>query len=171
MVHLYQQPCEHGEVVYCLLCEKRAEVGWQARRKRVKWIGETALPPNIFYGTVGSGILQQPDRRVWNELSNDTNVLCFEVGPFVLSNVFDTVMIRGISGYCGVLSRENQVNHAAMAAAAYAKTLLQEMQPVQKPCDKANAAAAVAMNNQPGNTLNAGSTSYGDSTLLGSNSK
>jgi nucleoside phosphorylase len=83
----------------------------------------------VHYGLIASGNQLMKDASIRDKLSKEKDVLCFEMEAAGLMNQFPCLVVRGICDYSD--SHKNKVwqGHAAMAAAAYAKDLLNLMVP------------------------------------------
>ena len=85
--------------------------------------------PVIHYGLIASGGQLMQDATIRDELTNETNVLCFEMEAAGVINQFPFLVIRGICDYADSHKNETWQGYAAMTAAAYAKRLLSEVAP------------------------------------------
>lgn len=101
----------------CDACDKK-EI---AREKRPD------CDPFIHYGTIASGDMVIKDPQTRDLLAQDC--LCFETEAAGLMNDFPCLVIRGICDYCDSHKNDEWQNYAAATAAAYAKELLQVIDP------------------------------------------
>ncbi|WDK22134.1 hypothetical protein CGRA01v4_13424 [Colletotrichum graminicola] len=83
--------------------------------------------PAIHYGLVASANQLMKDARVRDKLAEENDVLCFEMGAAGLMNHFPCLVIRGICDYSDSHKNKEWQDFAAMAAAAYAKDLLNQI--------------------------------------------
>lgn len=78
----------------------------------------------VYYGTVASGTSHIFDTFTRDKLVANNDVLCFENEAAGLTDRFRYLAIRGISEYSDSHGTEEWQRFAAMAAAAFAKSLL-----------------------------------------------
>lgn len=78
----------------------------------------------IHYGLIASGNQLMKDALVRDKLSKEKDVLCFEMEAAGLMNQFPCLVVRGICDYSDSHKNKAWQGYAAMAAAAYAKDLL-----------------------------------------------
>ncbi|KAJ5364898.1 uncharacterized protein N7496_010611 [Penicillium cataractarum] len=83
--------------------------------------------PAIHYGLIASANQLMKNALIRDELAREKNVLCFETEAAGLMNNFPCLVIRGICDYADSHKNEEWQGYAAMAAAAYAKDLLQRI--------------------------------------------
>lgn len=85
--------------------------------------------PAIHYGLIASANQLMKDAYLRDHLAEQMDVLCFEMEAAGLMNNFPCLVIRGICDYAD--SHKNKVwqGYAAMTAAAYAKDLLNQIDP------------------------------------------
>ncbi|KAK1579135.1 LOW QUALITY PROTEIN: uncharacterized protein LY79DRAFT_593036 [Colletotrichum navitas] len=83
--------------------------------------------PAIHYGLVASANQLMKDARVRDKLAEENYVLCFEMEAAGLMNHFPCLVIRGICDYSDSHKNKEWQGFAAMAAAAYAKDLLNQI--------------------------------------------
>ncbi|EFY95807.2 ankyrin repeat-containing protein [Metarhizium robertsii ARSEF 23] len=102
----------------CDACDKTMEI---ARKERPD------CDPFIHYGTIASGNMVIKDPQTRDLLAQDC--LCFETEAAGLMNDFPCLVIRGICDYCDSHKNDEWQNYAAATAAAYAKELLQVIDP------------------------------------------
>lgn len=84
--------------------------------------------PTIHYGLIASANQVMRDALVRDRLANE-GVLCFEMEAAGLMNTFPCLVIRGICDYSDSHKNKDWQGYAAMMAAAYAKDLLQHVEP------------------------------------------
>ncbi|KAJ4248104.1 hypothetical protein NW762_012874 [Fusarium torreyae] len=103
----------------CSLCDKAMTV------KR------TPRDMLVHYGLIASGDKLIKDATSRNKLNKDLGggVLCIEMEAAGLINQFPCVVIRGICDYADSHKNKDWQEHAAVIAAAFAKELLQYVQP------------------------------------------
>ncbi|KAL7799753.1 nucleoside phosphorylase domain-containing protein [Trichoderma ceciliae] len=97
---------------------------WILRSKR-----EDEDDPAIHYGLVASGNSLMRDAFFRDRLGVANDVLCFEMEAAGLMNHFPCLAIRGICDYSDSHTNRNWQGYASMTAAAFAKDLLQVIQP------------------------------------------
>ncbi|KAF4335972.1 ankyrin repeat-containing protein, partial [Fusarium beomiforme] len=85
--------------------------------------------PAIHYGLIASADQLMKDALARDRLSEEKDVLCFEMEAAGLMNHFPCLVIRGICDYSDSHKNKEWQGYAAMAAAAYAKDLLYEIFP------------------------------------------
>ncbi|KAF3290930.1 hypothetical protein TWF970_000188 [Orbilia oligospora] len=85
---------------------------------------------NIHYGLIASGnqVIKDAKRRDGINKELDGNVLCVEMEAAGLSS-FPCIVIRGICDYADAGKNKDWQEYAALVAAAYAKELLEHIQP------------------------------------------
>ncbi|KAF3914210.1 Ankyrin-1 [Dactylellina cionopaga] len=85
----------------------------------------------IHYGLIASGNQVIKDAALRDRLNKDLggDVLCIEMGAAGLMNTFPCLMIRGICDYADSHKNQDWQEHAAAAAAAFAKELIGYVQP------------------------------------------
>ncbi|KAK1775995.1 hypothetical protein QBC45DRAFT_480219 [Copromyces sp. CBS 386.78] len=85
----------------------------------------------IHYGLIASGNQVIKNARIRDELNDKLggNVLCIEMEAAGLMHNFPCLIIRGICDYADSHKNKRWQEHAAAVAAAYAKELLEEVQP------------------------------------------
>jgi nucleoside phosphorylase len=83
----------------------------------------------IHYGIIASGSSLMKDATVRDRLSEDEQVLCFEMEAAGLMNQFPCLVIRGICDYSDSHKNDDWQKYAAMMAAAYAKEVLRVLMP------------------------------------------
>ncbi|OHW99045.1 ankryin repeat protein [Colletotrichum incanum] len=87
--------------------------------------------PKIHYGLIASANQLMKDALIRDKLAEENDVLCFEMEAAGLMNHFPCLVIRGICDYSDSHKNKDWQGFAAMAAAAYAKDLLNQI-PVNK---------------------------------------
>ncbi|KAF7535702.1 hypothetical protein G7054_g5189 [Neopestalotiopsis clavispora] len=85
--------------------------------------------PTVHYGIIASANQLMRDATLRDKFSAENDVLCFEMEAAGLMNQFPCVVIRGICDYSDTHKNKVWQGYAAMAAAAYAKDLLQKIAP------------------------------------------
>jgi len=103
----------------CRLCDKAQVVKRKPRDMRV------------HYGVIASGNQVIKDATLRDKLNKDLggNVLCVEIEAAGLMNNFPCIVIRGICDYADSHKSKAWQEHAAAVAAAFAKELLEYVQP------------------------------------------
>ncbi|EGR50749.1 uncharacterized protein TRIREDRAFT_58016 [Trichoderma reesei QM6a] len=93
---------------------------------------EQPREPEIHYGLIASGNQVIKDRDVRDQINKDLGgqVLCLEMEAAGLMNNFPCIVIRGICDYADAGKNKDWQEYAAALAAAFAKELLQHVQPV-----------------------------------------
>lgn len=92
--------------------------------------------PAVHYGLIASADNFLEDASIRDILAKELDVLCFEMEAAGLMNQFPCLVIRGICDYSDKHWFKEWRGYAAMAAAAYAKDLLQEVVPTQLEAEK-----------------------------------
>ncbi|KAM0329336.1 hypothetical protein ACHAQA_004641 [Verticillium albo-atrum] len=85
--------------------------------------------PVVHYGTIASGNHVIKNARTRDQLSKELGVICFEMEAAGLMQDFPCVVIRGICDYSDTHKNKAWQGYAATVAAAFAKELLQQIQP------------------------------------------
>ena len=83
-----------------------------------------SINPQVYYGTIASANQVVKDGVLRDRLNSQYKVLCFEMEAAGLMNIFDCLVIRGISDYADSHKNDIWKPYAAATAAAYAKELL-----------------------------------------------
>jgi hypothetical protein len=83
----------------------------------------------IHYGIIASGSSLMKDATIRDRLSEQEQVLCFEMEAAGLMNRFPCLVIRGICDYSDSHKNDHWQKYAAMMAAAYAKEVLRVLMP------------------------------------------
>ncbi|KAK9443575.1 Pfs, NACHT and Ankyrin domain protein [Metarhizium brunneum] len=78
----------------------------------------------VHYGGIASGNKVMKDGRKRDEIARDIDVICFEMEAAGIVDVIDCLVIRGICDYSDSHKSKEWQDHAAVAAAAYAKGFL-----------------------------------------------
>ncbi|EFY85479.1 Pfs, NACHT and Ankyrin domain protein [Metarhizium acridum CQMa 102] len=79
----------------------------------------------IHYGGIASGNQAMKHGRKRDEIAKDLDVICFDMEAAGVMDVMDCLVIRGICDYSDSHRTKEWQNHAAAAAAAYAKGFLE----------------------------------------------
>ncbi|KAK5056146.1 hypothetical protein LTR84_012699 [Exophiala bonariae] len=85
----------------------------------------------IHYGQIASANQLMKDALVRDQISNEHDVLCFEMESGGLMNNFPCLVIRGICDYADSHKNKEWQGYAAMVAAAYSKDLLCRIAPTR----------------------------------------
>ncbi|KAF4337456.1 ankyrin repeat [Fusarium beomiforme] len=98
---------------------------------RTKIIKRKSRDMLVHYGLIASGNRVIKDAVFRGQLNKDLggNVLCVEMEAAGLMNDFPCIVIRGICDYADSHKNEDWQEHAAAVAAAFAKELLEYVQP------------------------------------------
>lgn len=106
----------------CDLCHNAPEalVVREVRNKRPD-------APRVHYGLIGSGNSLIKDATLRDRMATTKGILCFEMEAAGLMNDFPCLVIRGICDYSDSHKNDEWHSYAALAAAAYAKELLEVM--------------------------------------------
>lgn len=91
----------------------------------------TSTTPQVHYGLIASGnaVIKHGETR--DRMSQEHGILCFEMEAAGLMDDFPCLVIRGICDYADSHKNKNWQRYAASVAAAYAKELLQYVDPVR----------------------------------------
>jgi nucleoside phosphorylase len=92
--------------------------------------------PTVHYGLIASANQLMKDALMRDKLSEEKNVLCFEMEAAGLMNHFPCLVIRGICDYSDTHKNKAWQGYAAMAAAAHTKDLLKRIAPNQLETEK-----------------------------------
>ncbi|KAF3808118.1 hypothetical protein GCG54_00012698 [Colletotrichum gloeosporioides] len=87
----------------------------------------------VHYGAIASANQVMKDALTRDKLAIENNFLCFEMEAAGLSNTLPCLVIRGICDYSDSHKNKAWQGYAAIAAAAYAKHLLNELSPLCSP--------------------------------------
>ncbi|KAI1178313.1 hypothetical protein F4777DRAFT_576118 [Nemania sp. FL0916] len=85
--------------------------------------------PKVHYGLIASSNQLMQNAEIRDRLAEEKGVLCFEMEAAGLMNHFRCLVIRGICDYSDSHKNSEWQGFAAMAAAAYAKDLLNLIPP------------------------------------------
>ncbi|KAJ4253429.1 hypothetical protein NW762_010587 [Fusarium torreyae] len=98
---------------------------------RTKIIKRKTREMRVHYGLIASGSQVIKDATFRDEINSHLggNVRCFEMEAAGLMNNFPCLVIRGICDYADSYKNKDWQEHAAIVAAAFAKDLLQYVQP------------------------------------------
>jgi nucleoside phosphorylase len=98
---------------------------------RTKTVKRKPRDMRVHYGLITSGNQVIKDATFRDKLNKDLgmNVLCVEMEAAGLMNNFPCIIIRGICDYADSHKNKDWQEHAAVVAAAFAKELLQYVQP------------------------------------------
>ncbi|KAJ5176350.1 uncharacterized protein N7482_002227 [Penicillium canariense] len=80
--------------------------------------------PKVHYGLIGSGNLVMKDARERDRISQELDILCFEMEAAGLMDQYRCMVIRGICDYCDSHKNKQWQGYAALTAAVYARQLL-----------------------------------------------
>ena len=83
----------------------------------------------IHYGLVASANQLMKDANIRDKLSEEEDVLCFEMEAAGLMDQFPCMVVRGICDYSDTHKSDAWQGYSAMAAAAYARDLLAKITP------------------------------------------
>lgn len=113
---LFKADYDHveGEMT-CAKCRANQEVIRRAREES---------GPMVHYGLIASGNQVMKHGKTRERLRRELNILCFEMEAAGLMDSFPCLVIRGICDYADTHKNKEWQLHAAAAAAAYAKELL-----------------------------------------------
>ncbi|KAL1616566.1 hypothetical protein SLS54_008301, partial [Diplodia seriata] len=118
---LYQASYEHPQhMATCESCDPSRLVRRPERFRN---------DPVIHYGLIASGnqvMKHAPNRE---RLKEELGILCFEMEGAGLMNDFPCIVIRGICDYSDSHKNKRWQLYAAVVAAAYAKELLENIEP------------------------------------------
>jgi nucleoside phosphorylase/tetratricopeptide (TPR) repeat protein len=93
-----------------------------------------AKEPQIHYGLVASANQVMKDARVRDQITQELDILCFEMEAAGLMDEIPSLVIRGICDYCDSHKHKEWQPYAAFVAAAYAKAVLIQV-PIQERAD------------------------------------
>ena len=90
-------------------------------------------PPGtkIHYGTIGSSSKVIKDSQTRDQLRKNLGILCVEMEAAGLMDTFPCLVIRGICDYADSHKNKKWQPYAAAVAAAYAKELLEQIEPAE----------------------------------------
>ncbi|KAF3929387.1 hypothetical protein ABW19_dt0205443 [Dactylella cylindrospora] len=112
---LYEARYHHAGGAACSDCDASKIISRPAR---------LTSRPEIFYGTVGSGNKVIKDGATRDKLSQENNIICFEMEAAGIMDSFPCLVIRGICDYADSHKNKLWQRYAAATAAAYAKEIL-----------------------------------------------
>lgn len=121
--NLFRPDLVHDSVCATGLCTQETS-NLVIRRERT----ENEDTPAIHYGLIASANTLMKDALTRDRLAAEKEVLCFEMEAAGLINTFPCLVVRGICDYSDSHKNKEWQGYAAMAAAAYAKALLQRIQ-------------------------------------------
>ncbi|KAF4550756.1 Ankyrin repeat-containing protein 43 [Elsinoe fawcettii] len=101
----------------CSLCDPR-EALERPKRERLEL-------PQLHQGIIGSGDQVIKDAAVRDGLAAKHDIICFEMEAAGVNSVMPFLAIRGISDYCDSHKNKYWQDYASIAAAAYAKSLVE----------------------------------------------
>jgi nucleoside phosphorylase len=84
--------------------------------------------PHVHHGIIASGNQLMKNVLIRDHYAKEKHILCFEMEAAGIMNQFPCLVIRGICDYSDSHKNKDWQGYAAMAAAAYAKDLLGEIQ-------------------------------------------
>ncbi|KAL4915513.1 hypothetical protein BDW62DRAFT_203572 [Aspergillus aurantiobrunneus] len=113
---LFESVYDHQGGPDCSECDKA---------RLVKRLSRENKDPCLHYGLIASGnqVIKDATRRDF--LAQEMDILCFEMEGAGLMDQLPCLVIRGICDYCDSHKNKQWQGYAALAAAAYAKTLLE----------------------------------------------
>lgn len=119
---LFQADYEHaGEGSDCDECDKDRVVQRSARDN---------IAPRIHHGVIASGSLLVRSAAKRDSLRDLYNACCIDMEAAGIMGTLPSLVIRGISDYADSHKNDHWQKYAAVAAAAYAKELLQCLPPL-----------------------------------------
>lgn len=83
--------------------------------------------PAVHYGPIGSGNSVMKDALTRDRLHESHRILCFEMEAAGLMNHWPCLIVRGICDYADSHKNKHWQGYAALAAAAYAKSLIEQL--------------------------------------------
>ena len=101
------------------------------RRERTK-----PQSPVVHHGLIASANQLMKDALVRDRLSEEMDIMCFEMEAAGLMNHFPCLVIRGICDYSDTHKNKEWQGYAAIAAAVYAKDLLCRIPPKRVEAEK-----------------------------------
>ncbi|KAL5093393.1 hypothetical protein Trisim1_011197 [Trichoderma cf. simile WF8] len=134
----YSRPHESSDRLYCNTfvhpsnddsdCEKSC--GDNSLIVRPRRTQENSSPA-IHYGVIASANQLMQNAIIRDKISSEYDILCFEMEAGGLMNNFPCLVIRGICDYSDSHTNKIWQGYAAMAAAAYAKDLINRLPPLE----------------------------------------
>ena len=115
--HASNGPCE-------FVCDHQEEV---QRRER----DQDEDDPMIHYGLIGSSNQLLKSAPIRDKLASQHNIICFEMEASGIMNNLPCIVIRGIVDYCDSHESRKWQGYGALAAAVYARALLQQLGPAK----------------------------------------
>lgn len=118
---LFQAEYTHADGETCEACDSTKVIHRRPRKTNA---------PKAHYGTIASGdeVMKNGVKR--DEIAAPDGVICFEMEAAGLMNTFPCLVIRGICDYCDSHKNDRWQRYAAATAAAYAKDLLSDLDPL-----------------------------------------
>lgn len=123
---LYRSQVVHGESP---CCRENAPTEQEGQLLVTTRPSRKNQEPVIHCGLIASGNRLMKDATLRDKLATERGILCFETEAAGLMNMFPTLVIRGICDYADSHKNKDWQGFAAMAAAAYAKDLLNRIAP------------------------------------------
>ncbi|KPA41268.1 hypothetical protein FLAG1_05828 [Fusarium langsethiae] len=127
---LYKSEVTHDSSCTAICCYDEANLVLRPERD------EDEDYPVIHYGLIASADKLMKNALTRDKLSEEHDVLCFEMEAAGLLNHFPCLVIRGICDYSDSHKNKAWQGYAAMVAAAYAKDLLYEIAPNRVEAEK-----------------------------------
>ncbi|KAL2808587.1 purine and uridine phosphorylase [Aspergillus granulosus] len=116
---LFRSAYSHvGDRPDCAMCDQSQLVSRPERG---------AEEPYIHYGMVASGNQVMKDAGARDRISQELDILCFEMEAAGLMDEIPSLVIRGICDYCDSHKHKEWQPYAAFVAAAYAKAVLMQV--------------------------------------------
>lgn len=137
---LSRSALDHGSILELMCTDDLSNL--MLRPERAPGPGQLA----VHYGKIEGAEWAMRSALDWDELESTNGILCFDEIAAKLPIPCPTITIRGISDYVDAPGDGKWRGYAAMAAAAFAKSLLREIPSVQ-----AGAAAAATSAFEPEN--------------------
>ncbi|KAL4796120.1 nucleoside phosphorylase domain-containing protein [Aspergillus venezuelensis] len=106
----------------CDICDKGRQVQRSARDNPA---------PQVHHGVIASGnqLIKSAIKR--DSLRDQYNIVCIEMEAAGIMGTMPSLVVRGISDYADSHKNDQWQAHAALAAAAYARVLLQYVSPLR----------------------------------------
>ena len=121
---LYAPECEHfvaGST--CERCGSQQQIRRQSRSNAA---------PVVHYGGVAGIVQRIKHGKLRDQLAENHNILCFEMGAIGTTSSFPFLVIQGISHYCDSRDYRHFWRYASLNVAIYAKIILSSIS-VQRP--------------------------------------